>query len=46
MWPGEKVYEIKGGGQEMAVMVQVDDINFNNNNSGDLVPIPAEAGMR
>jgi len=31
----EKSCEIKGGSQEMAVMVQVDGKNFNNNNSGE-----------
>ena len=30
----EKSCEIKGGGQEMAVMVCIDSKNFNNNNSG------------
>jgi len=29
--------EIKGGSQEMAVMVKVDGKNFNNNNSGQFV---------
>ena len=33
----EKSCEIKGGGQEMAVMVQVDGKNFNNNNPGQFV---------
>jgi len=31
----EKSYEMKGGGQEMVVMVKVDNKNFNNNNSGE-----------
>ena len=30
----EKSCQIKGGGQEMAVMVQVDGKKFNNNNLG------------
>jgi len=31
----KKVVKSKWGGQEMAVMVQVDGKNFNNNNSGE-----------
>ena len=33
----EKSYKIKGGVQEMAVMVQADGKNFNNKNAGHFV---------
>ena len=42
----EKSSEIKGGGQEMAVMVYVDGKNFNKTIQVSFVLIPSKAGMR
>ena len=39
-WPVWKSCEIKGGSQEMAVMVLVGGKKFNNNNSGEFYADP------